>query len=79
MTLNRKRIVRIEDQLDCWCYNCNENTYIESSGIFAGGIPYNLTRMILCPKCGNKRCPRATDHRNVCTGKNDPGQEGSNY
>jgi uncharacterized membrane protein YraQ (UPF0718 family) len=27
--------------------------------------------MILCPKCGNKRCPKALDHRNKCTGRND--------
>jgi hypothetical protein len=35
--------------------------------------------MILCPKCGNKRCPHATDHRHECTGSNDPGQVGSVY
>ena len=34
-------------------------------------------RMILCPTCGNKRCPHATDHRLDCTGSNDPGQAGS--
>jgi len=36
-------------------------------------------RMIVCPDCGNKRCPKATDHKNECTGSNDPGQEGSEY
>lgn len=36
-------------------------------------------RMILCSKCGNKRCPHATDHRNACTGSNEPGQAGSAY
>lgn len=36
-------------------------------------------RMALCPTCGNKRCPHATDHRNACTGSNDPGQAGSAY
>lgn len=35
--------------------------------------------MILCPTCGNKRCPHATDHRHACTGSNDPGQPGSWY
>ena len=30
--------------------------------------------MIVCPDCGNKRCPHATDHANACTGSNDPGQ-----
>ncbi len=32
---------------------------------------------IVCVTCGNKRCPKATDHRNECTGSNAPGQEGS--
>ena len=36
-------------------------------------------RMILCAKCGNKRCPHATDHRNACTGSNEPGQRGSSW
>ncbi len=36
-------------------------------------------RMILCPDCGNKRCPRASDHRNNCTNSNEPGQPGSIY
>ncbi|MCY0256215.1 DUF551 domain-containing protein [Klebsiella pneumoniae] len=34
---------------------------------------------MVCPDCGNKRCPRANDHRNACTGSNEPGQEGSAY
>lgn len=37
------------------------------------------TVMILCPRCGNKRCPLANDHRNECTGSNDAGQPGSAY
>ena len=50
---------------DCWCYECcKEQRY---------------TQMFLCPQCGNKRCPRATDHREACTGSNDPGQAGSRY
>jgi len=38
-----------------------------------------MTRMILCPTCGNKRCPRASDHRLECTDSNEPGQTGSVY
>ena len=34
---------------------------------------------IVCPNCGNKRCPRATDHDLACTNSNEPGQEGSRY
>ena len=37
------------------------------------------TRMSLCPICGFKRCPGAADHRNRCTGSNQPGQLGSLY
>lgn len=54
----------------CWCYECLKDT----DG--PGGFPYPLTRMIVCPECGNKRCPRATDHRYACTDSNAPGQPG---
>lgn len=37
------------------------------------------TRMILCPECGNKRCPKATDCSLDCTNSNEPGQAGSVY
>ena len=40
-------------------------------------IPPHRIRMVLCAVCGNKRCPHASDHRNACTGSNDPGQPGS--
>ena len=36
-------------------------------------------RMIVCPTCGNKRCPKATDHDLPCSGSNEPGQPGSVY
>ena len=51
---------------DCWCRTCR---------------PITLTdmRFVVCPECGNKRCPHANDHRNACTGSNEPGQEGSAY
>lgn len=52
---------------DCWCDCCR----IER------GAPRD--RMILCPDCGNKRCPKATDHRLACTNSNAPGQPGSRY
>lgn len=37
------------------------------------------TFMILCPKCRNKRCPKASDHNLECTDSNLPGQPGSVY
>ena len=58
---------------ECYCYNCNKDRKDES------GFPYTLTRMIVCPTCGNKRCPHSTDHNLTCTGSNDPGQPGSRY
>lgn len=34
---------------------------------------------IVCSECGNKRCPKATDHNLACTNSNDTGQPGSRY
>lgn len=51
---------------DCWCLTCRP-------------VTLNDMRFVVCPDCGNKRCPRANDHRNSCTGSNEPGQEGSAY
>ncbi|MEL1719652.1 hypothetical protein [Klebsiella variicola] len=51
---------------DCWCRTCRP-------------VTLNDMRFVVCPDCGNKRCPRANDHRNACTGSNEPGQEGSEY
>ena len=52
----------------CWCYACD-------------GSPnaLQIVHMYLCPTCGNKRCPRAADHRLPCTGSNEPGRPGSAY
>jgi hypothetical protein len=36
-----------------------------------------LDRMILCSECGNKRCPKATNHALQCTNSNEPNQAGS--
>ena len=51
---------------DCWCRTCRP-------------VTLNDMRFVVCPDCGNKRCPRANDHRNACTRSNEPGQEGSAY
>jgi hypothetical protein len=34
---------------------------------------------VLCPDCGNKRCPKATDHNLACTKSNAPSQKGSYF
>ena len=41
--------------------------------------PLPVRIMKLCPICGNKRCPKATDERLDCTNSNEPGQPGSDY
>lgn len=43
----------------CWCETCR---------------PIKMgkdMRMVLCPECGNKRCPRATNHIYQCTARKD--------
>lgn len=59
------------------CHECLKGKEIESPGGFK--LPATSSRMILCPDCGNKRCPKATNHRFPCTGSNEPGQPGSIY
>ena len=61
-------------ETQCYCYNCNKDRVDEGSN-----IPYVMTRMIVCPTCGNKRCPHSTDHNLACTNSNEPGQPGSRY
>jgi Zn finger protein HypA/HybF involved in hydrogenase expression len=60
----------------CWCETCRDERL--------AGLPLvqqlqEGLAMILCPLCGNKRCPRATYHGNTCTSSNAPGQPGSSY
>ena len=43
------------------------------------GLPVTMQRMTVCPDCGNKRCPKASNHRHQCTGSNEPNQRGSIY
>ncbi|MDX6980338.1 hypothetical protein [Citrobacter freundii] len=52
--------------IDCWCHTFRPVTMSDM-------------RFVVCPGCGNKRCPHANDHRNACTGSNEPGQIGSAY
>jgi hypothetical protein len=60
----------------CWCYACNQDRPL------CEGFPavlYVQSVMIVCPDCGYKRCPKATDHNLPCSGSNDIGQPGSRY
>lgn len=65
-TVPGKWIPVSEQKPDCWCLTCRP-------------VTLNDMRFVVCPDCGNKRCPRANDHRDACTGSNEPGQEGSVY
>jgi len=56
----------------CNCYKCTK----------ARGVDlrfWGQAVMVVCPVCGNKRCPKASDHELACTGSNAPGQKGSVY
>lgn len=61
---------------ECQCRKCLADKKVD---IGFGLIPVTMTRMIVCMKCGNKRCPHATNHELACTGSNEPGQKGSHY
>lgn len=50
----------------CWCNTCRPS------------IPQDL-RFVVCPDCGNKRCPKANDRRNACTDSNDVVQKGASW
>ena len=62
------------NEYNCWCYNCLDKLLDPVTM-----LPPTMSRFIVCPSCGNKRCPRATDHRLECTNSNEPGQAGSRY
>ena len=53
----------------CWCHTCRPIRCDDPTTMF----------MRLCPECGNKRCPKATNHELACTNSNEPNQAGSIY
>jgi len=58
----------------CGCARC-----ISEANERQDGFPVRFSFMIVCPECGNKRCPKAADHRNECTHSNEPGQAGNQF
>ena len=77
---------RIDGSDKCECHRCTRERYErgeykrrenESNAEYFFRLP--PTKMILCPECGDKRCPHASDHRLACTGSNEPGQASSIY
>lgn len=63
---------KVADDPEPDCHKCAE-------GKMLGGWPWSNQKMFLCPICGNKRCPKASDHDLACTGSNESGQPGSIY
>lgn len=61
----------------CWCIACENIERTVVANIL--GHPVFDSTLIVCPDCGNKRCPRATHHDLDCTGSNLSGQPGSAY
>jgi hypothetical protein len=56
--------------VECGCVRC-----LEAKPVTDGyPIPHHRRRMVVCPTCGNKRCPKAEYHGYVCSGSNDTGQ-----
>ncbi len=65
---------------DCRCIRCLEaNPNPEMTSMFGQDVPVHRMYFHACTTCGNKRCPHSDDHRNACTGSNEPGQKGSRY
>lgn len=74
-TIFKKKHKEITDAAsDCGCYTCMEKKIDPTTF-----MPASINKFIVCPKCGNKRCPHATDHNFECTNSNEPGQTGSRY
>ena len=66
------------------CYECLKDVLAfpemdAAKHPFTARLTVPNTRMILCVDCGNKRCPKATDHRLACTNSNEVGQVGSRW
>lgn len=62
------------DDKACGCYTCVDAAL--SLLPFPESICFPF---IVCPSCGNKRCPKATHHDNGCTRSNEPGQARSRF
>lgn len=77
-----KAVLQFEDALDLERLNSELNLYTPKPGeciCWKCLNGKNYAGMVLCPTCGNKRCPKASDHELECTNSNEPGQPGSMY
>ena len=61
------QLIEMNDGSKCHCRKCIE----------IGDVPmFGWAVFTVCQKCGNKRCPKASDHRMKCTGSNELNQVG---
>jgi hypothetical protein len=58
----------------CGCRSCDEQQRTAISALTGDVLISTHPRMIVCPACGNKRCPHAWHHDHECTWSNEPGQ-----
>lgn len=56
------------------CRKCEQEWLNRQTGAAAF-----MRYFIVCSECGNKRCPKASDHTLSCTGSNEPNQPGSDF
>lgn len=75
--LNEHYVIQEKEDEGCECWTC-VNERADKITDFTQRLRY-VSRMIVCPECGNKRCPRATQHDLECHGSNEAGQTGSRY
>jgi hypothetical protein len=73
-----ERILRERNELKELSDGCG-NCHACLVGVIENHMPVTSQRMIVCSDCGNKRCPKASNHRHKCTGSNEVGQYGSIY
>lgn len=57
---------------ECWCGAC-EDARLKPLRPLERML---ARKFIVCPDCGNKRCPKAQHHERACTRSNEPGQPG---
>jgi hypothetical protein len=57
------------------CRKCEDAALAHLSGL-ARAVARTF---VTCESCGNKRCPKATNHELECTNSNASGQPGSDY
>ena len=61
------QLIEMKEEGKCSCRKCIETN---------DGSIFGLAVFVVCQKCGNKRCPKASDHRMKCTGSNELNQVG---